>query len=200
MEQHKSAKDKRYHYNYHVTLLDGKMYYGSRSSNDSPETDLWINYFTSSFELKRELVKGNYPVRTLFLKFNSRKEAYAHEIETIKRFKLTLNEKYLNKTTATEQQCNKYIWNGQIFTYQELIPYMKYPMTSSSFSDAFRGGKSVDDILSGKSERRPYWYDDRFWSAPALIKQLNGSVSVHIFKKRINKYGWSIFNAASEPI
>lgn len=97
------------HYVYRVTsLLENKHYYGLRSCNISPDSDLGIHYFTSSsdksFKNDFKLNPQNYKCVIVKI-FEKRKDAANYEILLHEKFNVDINEKFYNKVKA--KQCGR---------------------------------------------------------------------------------------------
>ena len=96
---------KKHHYVYRITnLVDGKHYYGSRTSKLRPEEDLGKKYFSSSRD--KEFLKDqkknpeNYRYKIIRV-FDDRREALKLEIELHEKFNVGVNESFYNRMKQT---------------------------------------------------------------------------------------------------
>ena len=94
-----------YHYTYRITnLIEGKHYYGSRSSEIPPVEDLGKNYVSSS--KNKDFIKDqkenpqNYKYKVIKI-FDTREEAISFEIKLHDKFDVGVNESFYNKAKQT---------------------------------------------------------------------------------------------------
>lgn len=103
-----SSIDNRYHYVYRITnLVEGKHYYGSRTSSKSPELDIATKYFGSpSSEKNRWIIDdqkvnpSHYEYKILKC-FGTRKEAIAFEVFLHKKFNVKRHRLFYNEANQT---------------------------------------------------------------------------------------------------
>lgn len=95
---------KTYHYVYRITnTLEGKHYYGLRSSSVHPSNDLGVVYFSSSSnkEFIKEQKKNPHNFKYKIVKICSdRKSAAQFEIDLHNKFDVKVNESFYNLSNA----------------------------------------------------------------------------------------------------
>jgi hypothetical protein len=97
--------DGRYHYIYRITnIVEGKHYYGKRTSKKHPHRDLGIKYFSSStdkdFKLDQKTNPKNYKYKILQT-FDYSDDAIFLEFTLHGKFAVHINPKFYNKAKQT---------------------------------------------------------------------------------------------------
>ena len=99
-----------YHYVYRITsLIEGKHYYGLRTSTIEPYLDLGIKYFTSScnYKFRNDFIKNPNNYKCVIVReFTTRKEAAAFEIFLHNKFNVGLSNKFYNYAKSTKNRCD----------------------------------------------------------------------------------------------
>lgn len=91
------------YYTYHIYWENtNKHYYGVRGTNDLPENDLFVKYFTSSKYVKEHIQKhGNPTLIEVRKTFNHREDAYSWESKVLKKINARKRDDYLNRFDGT---------------------------------------------------------------------------------------------------
>ena len=91
---------------YYTYLVGWKKYniwyYGARWANDAHPNDLWVSYFTSSFEVgTTRQYCGEPDVIEIRKTFSNKQKCRKWEHVVLRRMKVVTHKYWLNKTTAT---------------------------------------------------------------------------------------------------
>jgi hypothetical protein len=100
-----SPIDSKYHYVYRITnLVENKHYYGSRTSDVHPYSDLGIRYFSSSknkeFKQDQRANPQNYIYKVIHC-FDTRTEATAVEVKLHAKHSVSSNPSFYNRANQT---------------------------------------------------------------------------------------------------
>ena len=127
-----------YYYVYRITnLIEGKHYYGSRTSKTHPSKDLGKKYFSSSSDsefIEDQKENPNHYKYKIIKIFDTREEAVSFEIKLHDKFDVGVNESFYNRSKQTS---TKFDTTGIVFHDEKLYEFVHKDGTSRI--DTFRG-------------------------------------------------------------
>lgn len=161
-----SSIDNTFHYVYRITnLVEGKHYYGSRTSSISPMLDLGSKYFGSpSSEKNRWIIEDqkdnpeHYQYKILKC-FNTRKEALAVEILLHKKFDVKYHEKFYNEQNQTSTGFQYSLSKGHVYAIDIesgktlKITSDEYKTNKQKYKTHITGKTTVTNSRTGEKER-----------------------------------------------
>lgn len=177
-----SSIDNRYHYVYRITnLIEGKHYYGSRTSSSSPTFDLGTTYFGSPASEKNKWIiddqksnRSHYKYKILKC-FDTRKEATGFEVYIHKKFDVKSNqEKFYNVSNQTSSgfdttsisQCKGFKWYVDPITDHSLRC-----MPGTEPSGYIIGTSTKSKKKKSVSHQNMKWYCDISSNSEATYKE-----------------------------
>lgn len=127
-----------YHYVYRITnLIEGKHYYGTRTTKVHPSKDLGKRYFSSSsdkdFKKDQKENPQNYKYKVIKI-FDTREEAVEMEIKLHDMFDVGMSKSFYNRSKQTN---TKFDTTGMMLHDEELYEFVHKDGTSRT--DTFRG-------------------------------------------------------------
>ena len=152
-----------YHYLYRITnKLEGKHYYGSRSSVVEPTSDLGVRYFSSSTAVRKDIRRlGVSAFKFKVVSYHDKRtDAYSAEERIQRRLRVVERPEFYNRSYQT----NKFSWLGGKHTAQTRskmsaqrkgrIPWNKGRHVFAALSDEERrhkfGSMGEDNPFYGK--------------------------------------------------
>lgn len=186
-----SSIDNRYHYVYRITnLVEGKHYYGSRTSSKSPELDITTKYFGSPSSEKNRWIIDDQKVNPTHYRykilrcFETRKESVDLEILLHKKFNVKNHLKFYNEQNQTT---NGFDTAGKTMSRHQVTASNAKRIGKNRYTDPVTG---VGKMFYPGEEPKDWIKGGRKWSNEAREKHsilISGRKFQEEHKKNLSK-------------